>query len=240
MVRNIYVTGDKHGDFSGVFAWVRENRSVSRDDILIVLGDAGLNYSKTKSDYIAKERVSREVPCRLIMVHGNHEERPENCDGYSLKYVDDLGCECWVQDEFPNLLFPKDGVMTINGKKFLVLGGAYSVDKFLRLTYGWPWFPSEQMPAETKDYIRELVKTEHNFDYVLSHTAPMKYEPKHLFLKNLNQKMIDKTMEAFLDEIEGQISYGFWLFGHYHSDERLGTRVAILYREIHPLSDYPV
>lgn len=239
MKRKIFVTGDKHGSFEDVIEWAKNAKGLTRDDILIILGDAGLNYYKTIKDCVNKEKLSM-LPITFVMIHGNHEERPENCAGYHLEYVNMLGCECWIQDEYPNLLFPKDGLMTIDGKKFLIMGGAYSVDKFLRLTYGWQWFPSEQMPEKTKDMIRELVETEHNFDYVLTHTAPLKYEPRHLFLKNLNQSMIDKSMEIFLDEIEGKISYGFWLFGHYHSDERLGTRVAILYREIRPLSDFTV
>lgn len=241
MIKNIYVTGDKHGNFNEVFEWADRNRNkISKDDLLIVLGDAGLNYFLSPKDDIMKMALKASVPCKILMIHGNHEERPENVEGYHLKRFDDLGCECWVQKEYPNLLFPRDGMMTINGKKFLILGGAYSVDKFLRTTYGWPWFASEQMSDETKDRIRKLIKTEHNFDYVLSHTAPLKYEPRHLFLKNLNQDEVDKGMETFLDEIESKISYGFWLFGHYHADERLGTRVAILYHEIRPISDFQV
>lgn len=238
MIRKIYMTGDKHGSFDGLIDWADSmGRKLSKDDVVIVLGDAGINYFLNIKDYILKERL-KNLPFRIICLHGNHEERPCNIPSYKLQYVEDLHCECWMEDDFPNLIFPKDGMMTINGKKFLLLGGAYSVDKFLRKTYGWPWFESEQMSDEAKEEIRELIKHENRFDYVLSHTAPIKYEPRHLFLKNLNQDLIDKSMETFLDEIEENISYKAWLFGHYHADERLGTRVWILYRDIRPLSDF--
>lgn len=38
------------------------------------------------------------------------------------------------EEEFPNILFPVDGeIFTLNGVQCLVIGGAYSIDKFYRL-----------------------------------------------------------------------------------------------------------
>ena len=39
----IYITGDKHADFRDVLYFCYTNNPTS-DDILIVLGDAGINY----------------------------------------------------------------------------------------------------------------------------------------------------------------------------------------------------
>ena len=39
----IYITGDKHGNFSEVYAFCCKNKT-TRDDLMIVLGDAGINY----------------------------------------------------------------------------------------------------------------------------------------------------------------------------------------------------
>ena len=39
----IYINGDKHADFNDVFNFCYENNTII-DDILIVLGDAGINY----------------------------------------------------------------------------------------------------------------------------------------------------------------------------------------------------
>ena len=40
----------------------------------------------------------------------------------------------WVEDKYPNLLFAKDGeVYDFDGYKCLVIGGAYSVDKYWRI-----------------------------------------------------------------------------------------------------------
>lgn len=50
----IYITGDKHADFSEVFHFCYANNT-SLDDILIVLGDSGINYYANEKDYMLKK-----------------------------------------------------------------------------------------------------------------------------------------------------------------------------------------
>ena len=41
------------------------------------------------------------------------------------------GGKVWVEEAYPNILFAKDGeIYDIAGMKTIVIGGAYSVDKF--------------------------------------------------------------------------------------------------------------
>ena len=52
------------------------------------------------------------------------------------------GGKVWVEEAYPNILFAKDGeIYDIAGMKTIVIGGAYSVDKFYRLvaliTFSW-------------------------------------------------------------------------------------------------------
>lgn len=49
----IYITGDKHGDFSEVYAFCYKNKT-TRDDLMIVLGDAGINYYANEQDINVK------------------------------------------------------------------------------------------------------------------------------------------------------------------------------------------
>lgn len=231
MINRVYVTGDTHGNFARIEKWCDEQKDLTVDDVLIILGDAGINYYQNKKDVELKRKISI-LPITLVCVHGNNEERPENCPGYNLEHVDELECECWIQDEFPNIMFPRDGKMTINGTKFLVIGGAYSIDKQLRKLYGWHWFESEQLTDQEKDRIREIVRTDREYDYVLTHTCPIKYVPQHLFLRGVDQSKIDKSMEIFLNEIEEVIQYGQWLFGHYHADQRLNDHVALCFEKV--------
>ena len=45
----IYITGDKHADFREVLYFCYVNKT-TLDDILIVLGDAGINYHANKKE----------------------------------------------------------------------------------------------------------------------------------------------------------------------------------------------
>lgn len=40
---SIYITGDTHRDFDRISFFCEENRT-TKDDIMIILGDAGINY----------------------------------------------------------------------------------------------------------------------------------------------------------------------------------------------------
>lgn len=49
----IYITGDKHTNFNDVYNFCCDNKTTT-DDILIILGDAGINYYANEKDYILK------------------------------------------------------------------------------------------------------------------------------------------------------------------------------------------
>ena len=51
----IYITGDKHGNFSEVYAFCCKNKT-TRDDLMIVLGDAGINYYFRHSIYLLQQK----------------------------------------------------------------------------------------------------------------------------------------------------------------------------------------
>ena len=58
-------------------------------------------------------------------------------------------------------------------------------------------------------------------DVVLSHTCPLKYEPREVFLKGLDQSTVDKSTEEWLGEIESRLRYQHWYCGHYHTEKRV-------------------
>ena len=214
------LTGDTHRDFDRVFDFCEEY-GTTPEDVLIILGDAGINYFLDESDQALKEELSR-LPVTLLCVHGNHEERPEEIGTYEERPW--RGGVVWVEPEFPTLLFAKDGeIYDLDGQKTLVIGGAYSVDKFSRLRGGAPWFPSEQPDEETKRRVEaRLEKAGWRVDCVLSHTVPLPYMPRHAFLPGIDQRMVDRSTEEWLDDIERRLTYQRWYAGHYHVDSQEG------------------
>lgn len=216
----IYITGDTHREFDRIFEFCEET-GTTQDDVLIILGDAGINYHLDHSDWELKLELSA-LKVTLFCVHGNDEERPFLIDSYEEKKW--RGGVVYYEREFPNLLFAKDGeIYDFDGRKTVVIGGAYSVDKYTKLYGGGAWFESEQPSWEIKGYVeRQLDRADWQVDCVLTHTAPRKYEPTWAFLPGLDQSQVDKTTEDWLDSIEGRLSYGSWYCGHYHVDCREG------------------
>lgn len=209
----IYITGDIHRDFSRIYKLEKDI-----DNMLIVLGDVGINYYLNEEDKNYKEYLKKHK-LKLFCVRGNHEERPENISTY--KEVEMFGGKVFIEEEYPNLIFAKDGeTYNIDGKKILVIGGAYSIDKQYRLLHGYKWFKDEQLTKKEMDTILDKVNGKH-FDIVLTHTCPYKYEPREVFMQGLDQSKVDKSMEHFLDKIEENINYDKWYCGHYHTEKQV-------------------
>lgn len=215
----VYLTGDTHGRFERIVEFCAQ-QEVEPENTFIILGDAGLNYYKGRKDLRAKELLS-QLPVTFFCIHGNHEMRPSPELGYKLSSYH--GGQVWVQPEYPNLLFAVDGeVYDFMGHSCLVIGGAYSVDKWYRLRMGYGWWPDEQPSDEIKAKVeRVLEERDWKVDVVLSHTCPFRYEPTEAFLPGLDQSTVDDSTERWLDAIERRLSYARWYCGHFHIEKKI-------------------
>jgi 3-oxoacid CoA-transferase subunit A len=118
----------------------------TKDDVIVILGDVGANYTGDEHDDDMKKLLSSVAPT-ILCIHGNHEIRPRHVEGYELKTWN--GGQVYVQVKYPNLLFAKDGeIFEINSLRYIVIGGAYSVDKYFRLRVGRGWWEDEQPSDE--------------------------------------------------------------------------------------------
>ena len=127
------------------------------------------------------------------------------------------------EEEYSGLLLAKGGkVFDLDGKQTIVMSGAYSIDKMIRLMYGYAWWPDEQPSDEIKRYVEsQLDKLDWKVDVVLSHTTPLKYEPVEVFLSGVDQSKVDKSTEKWLDGIEDRLDYQKWYCGHYHTEKKI-------------------
>lgn len=228
----VYITGDCHGDFEKIIEFCEDACTAAEDDILVILGDAGINYHGSPSDNELKQMLS-DLPITLLCIHGNHEMRPESIDTYDeAEWNDGI---VYVEPEYPNLLFAKDGeIYELEGRRCVALGGAYSVDKYSRTPHV-NWWPDEQPSDEIMAQVEARFAKEHwCVDAVFSHTCPLKYIPHEEFLPNINQATVDKSTEEWLDRIEDRLTYDIWYCGHWHTDRRDGNVVFMFedYREL--------
>lgn len=216
----VYYTGDIHGEPNKILYYVSEYNLTS-EDIIVILGDVGVNYfGNDKGDKSRKKTLNKcSVP--ILCIHGNHEMRPESISNY--KEILWHGGTVYIEEEFPNLLFAKDGeIYDLDGKKAIAIGGAYSVDKFYSLSKGMKWFADEQPSEEIKmRVIDKLDLINWNVDIVLTHTCPAKYIPTETFLPMIDQSTVDNSTEYWLDTIEDRLTYQKWYCGHWHIDKKI-------------------
>lgn len=222
----IYITGDTHGAFNRIIDFC-ERIGTTKEDIMIILGDAGINYHLNDRDERLKEKLD-DVPITIFCIHGNHEQRPYAIGGY--EEMEWHGGIVYMEPKHPSILFAKDGeIYDLNGKKAIAIGGAYSVDKYYRIPRYMPWYDNEQPSDEIKQYVEsQLASIDWKIDYVLSHTTPLKYEPVEVFLSCIDQSSVDKSTEEWLDEIEDKLDYEKWYCGHYHTMKKI-DKIEIMF-----------
>lgn len=224
-----YFTGDTHRDFHRIEDFCA-HINPAPEDVMIILGDAGINYYGGWRDRNLKKRLA-ELPLTLFSIHGNHEQRPGKIASYHTALWN--GGEVYVEDEFPNLLFAADGsFFSFDGVQTFVMGGAYSVDKDIRLARNWGWWPDEQPDEEARQWTEQQLEANGwRTDIVLTHTTPLRYEPVEVFMSCVDQSRVDKSTEEWLDTIEQRLAYRRWYCGHYHTEKNI-DRMTFMHESI--------
>lgn len=223
----IYFTGDIHGEVFRVSDMI-QRYEITISDTIVLLGDVGMNYYGNKyRDRRSKKRLN-QLGIPILCIHGNHEMRPGTIPTYH--EVEWNGGAVYVEDEYPNLLFAKDGeVYDLEGLKAIAIGGAYSIDKWYRLQCGAKWFADEQPLEEIKRRVEDkLTSLGWKIDAVLTHTCPARYIPTEAFIPGLDQSTVDNSTELWLDSIAERLDYTSWYCGHWHIDKRI-DRMHFLY-----------
>lgn len=216
----IYVTGDIHGEVFRVAEAVSRYK-IQQNDTIVLLGDVGMNYfGNNRGDRHRKKRLNK-IGVPVFCIHGNHEMRPSTILSYQEKQWH--GGAVYVEEDYPNLLFAKDGeVYDLDGQKAIVIGGAYSVDKWYRLQCDLNWFPDEQPSDEIKARVEQkLSDLDWKVDVVLTHTCPERYIPREAFLSGVDQSTVDNSTELWLDTIAERLDYKAWYCGHWHINKRI-------------------
>lgn len=244
-----YITGDKHRNFDKVKSFC-ESMNTKQGDVLIILGDAGFNYYDDKRDDKLKEEISR-LKITLFCIHGNKENRPQNVGTYGVRNF--CGGKVYYEPKYPNIYFAVDGeIYTFEGRRYMVVGGAHSVDKLRCLEEDLPFWEDEMPDDKIKKTVEETLKKEDNKIYgMMTHTCPINYLPREMFMstrQNANIKRkphkakskklfvpdIDRSTEIWLGDIEKNLNYEVWFCGHYHVDKEI-DKIHMMHDDIRPL-----
>ena len=230
----IYLTGDIHGG-RRLPDRLKDCNYLTEKDILIVLGDFGLIFAPEQTeeeDYWLRWLANK--PWKTLFLDGNHEnhirlnEYPEVvCYGSAAREI--------IENKIYYL--ERGNVYTIEDKKIFIMGGATSIDSYLRTMYV-DWWPEENISsADMTNAYFNLERYNFKVDYVLTHAAPE--DIAEIVLKNgLNVTNIYNDLNAkALSVILSDIKFKKWYFGHYHIDYKVNNLFQCLYTSIIKLGD---
>ncbi len=225
----LYITGDTHGERAR-FQYEKYGiiGNLKKDDYLFICGDWGYIWENSAKeneflDYLAKKNFV------VLFVDGNHE---------NFDLINAMPVEEWCGGKVhiirrdakgrPKIIHLMRGqVFEIEGKKIFTFGGAYSVDKYLRVP-GESWWEDE-LPTDVqmKEAIENLAEHNNEVDYIVTHAAPEEtmcvFHPDHIYEKPLNN---------FLEWVRENVKYRHWWFGHLHRDEDLWRHQSVLWFEL--------
>lgn len=241
---SVYLTGDVHCPIDVKKLNTTnfpEQRKLTRDDYVIVLGDFGLLWKEDKEYYHWLEWF-REKPFTLLWLDGNHENHD---------WIDSLPVTRWhggkVHQIADNIIHLMRGqVFCICDKYFWVFGGAQSYDKAFRKPHVTWWPREEASYAEQSEGMENLVKhsTEEvgQVDYILTHTCPESViEP--MFKVEPDGSSTGKYLDRVFAVVSGKeqdagllpVPVRAWYFGHWHKSvdfEMDGVEFYSLYNSV--------
>lgn len=251
----VYLCSDIHGDKMGYKYVIDQIENPKEEDIIIVCGDASLEYGNYTMGSCRK--VMSKFPGTWLIMRGNHDNTywknhtVETKDGLvpqdGWDFSDKFFEITLYQKKYPNIHYIDDsgGIYDVDGHCIIFYPGAYSVDKGYRIAYNLPYEYNEQLTYLQFEHLNKLtVENSNNIEFVISHTAPMFAEPliEYLFMASIDQSTVDKTTEKWLDIyykhlLDGN-SFKHWFFGHYHDDKELSDTFTIVNNKIVRLEDY--
>lgn len=168
------IVGDLHGIFDALryLAEARmpgELEQLAPGEAVVQVGDFGFYEDRNP----AIEKLELVAP--VYAADGNHEDHSQ---------LDLDAEEPYLYRGVPNLYYvPRGRAVTIEGRRVGFLGGASSVDKFIRLNRGLHWSPREVPSAEQ---VARLMRNEPKLDILITHCPPQSVIDRHFDPQDLN------------------------------------------------------
>jgi predicted phosphodiesterase len=219
---SVYVVGDTHGSILDTNKLSNKRFKATEDDVVIQLGDFGWVWypigTNKEQEYWLDNLANK--PYSLYVVLGNHE----NYDiifNLPLEYIDEVQGLCYVLKRSTGNIyfFERGGIYTIQGKTFLCIGGALSIDREYR-NDGTSWWHQEYLSyTEELKCLTNLDKHNWEVDFMLTHTCPTS-QVSNFTIDDYSPKYDDKVA-SFIHKIvrDKRFKCPENHFGHFHLDK---------------------
>ena len=227
----IFVCGDTHGRYDlhklTTQAW-KEQRELTENDFLIILGDTGILWSndpfnKDDDNLIDWHSSSRYT---TIILDGNHDNLPR---WRQFPVVDFHNAKAHQLRK--NVFHIERGeVFELENRTFFAMGGGFSIDKNRRID-GITWW-KEEMPnfTEMKFGMDQLLAMNCKVDFILTHTCSHRSFNKIAEKFDMKHKIEgEESLRDFFEWIENNVDFDEWHFGHFHDDFELDEKHFLHY-----------
>jgi predicted phosphodiesterase len=214
----IYFISDVHEviNFIGLKRYLE---IATENDLLIILGDVGLNFQDTKQNRLFTEQFL-SIDKNIAFIEGNHE---------NFAYLDNFPTEKWyggtvnrLTDKIVRLI--RGNIYKIDGYKFFTFGGCKSSKKWKEQGL---WHFGEEPTLEQIDFAKNtLIQHANTVDFVLTH----KYE---IIGQGENSTLLVDLCK-FIDQ---NVSYKKWLSGHWHREYSLDDKHIYLHENLRSIDE---
>jgi hypothetical protein len=178
----VVLAGDWHGNLLWFMNYIVPEAVRAFDQagesrrIIIQLGDFGFSPAAYGPDLPLMQSVLAENDMELWWLDGNHEQWPAIRELVRTGERSQFPPEAVNLPVYPRIRYlPRGTRWTWHGKRWLVVGGAVSVDRLLRQE-GVSWFRDE----EITDAEADRIISDGRADVLLSHDVPFCWFPPHL------------------------------------------------------------
>ena len=214
----IIYMGDTHGQ-STAFRKLRANNLVTPDDIIIHVGDFGIDW-RTSDVWESKNLPFHDYPCPVYFIDGNHED---------FRFIRE-----WSKTEITQVaskLFyvPRGYVGEFQDQRIGFLGGAFSIDNYWRQPE-MDWFPHDEKVSD--DNVKTLLFNvgDTPLDVLVTHSPPASvirnnFAPLDLDMWKLRPNWVDTCSEK-IQHVNETINPTLNVCGHMHRSVTEGnTRI---------------
>ncbi len=244
----IYITGDCHANFHRLSTKIfPEQKEMTKEDFVIITGDFGGIWDYKGENAQEKNWLNwlEQKPFTILFVDGNHENHAR-LNEFPVKEFH--GGK--VHEIRPSILHLMRGeVFELQGETIFTFGGARSHDmkdgifepgdrRIKQWKYDYnkefrvnrqTWWEEEMPSKEEMQYgLENLKKHGNKVDIILSHCTSSSIQ------KKIKEAFAPDELTEYFEQLEQLIDYKYWIFGHYHIDQKVDEKHFALYHQIVP------
>lgn len=217
----IYFTGDTHGELKKFKSTI--GRRLKKDDTLIVCGDFGFVWNKSREEEKSIKWLSKRK-YRILFVEGAHEnfklldECPivNFCGGKARK----------ISENIYQLI--RGEIFEIEGKKIFAFGGGDDEELDVldfKENENFRRLPTDEECERAKTNLEFF---EHKVDYIVTYDVGFKMRS---FLE-MNSNCFN-NLHAFLNEVSVKCKFDKWFFGCFHMDKKIPPYYYAVYDNVY-------